>query len=573
MRKEREFIQKGFSLLEKDRFVYLFFAIFSLLLMLVPIVERSVPTGWDLSFHYNRFYETAMQIKEGNYSYFTMLYGFNSTGRIINALYGPLFAYINGLLVLISGTWYRYFLISSWLLYFLSSLNMYICLKKLEVKQSYNILLSLFFAVSYPLVSWMTNQGFRTWGIIFFPLCLLPVLLYMKTGRLNKWGLAISVGLMTQVHLLSTLFLLTIYLFVFSASWIKSSQKWVDFKLLLQSIVIFLLLTPNIWLSFLHLYTANDIIPVYVNETFLTDTLNMYARTHFAPKSTVILMVLQFVLSLIWLLQKRGRRLLYLSLIYAIFLCLSTNLFPWQLLAGKGYGIVELIQFPHRFFDYAIVLLLISLGLFLTAYPLPKWQKVCTCFLLAFSVLYGVGHVYLGSLRRYDNFMTRDYYIKVSVSESDFRRAVNSTDLSEFIEMTEAYMADYLPSYEEGGVALDSATSKHYYNMYRAAVINNPQDFKISVNKGSISYEWTSESVKKTTLPLVIYHNSQLSIDGKLYTPEQLHLSEIGMPIVESQIGKHKAVLTYQNPIWLLPSLILTLLMWCLSFYKLKNHA
>ncbi|EQE00311.1 putative cell division domain protein, partial [Clostridioides difficile CD9] len=37
-----------------------------------------------------------MQFKTGNFSYFQTNYGFQQSGRIVNALYGPLIAYILG---------------------------------------------------------------------------------------------------------------------------------------------------------------------------------------------------------------------------------------------------------------------------------------------------------------------------------------------------------------------------------------------------------------------------------------------------------------------------------------------
>ena len=52
--------------------------------------------GSDTIFHFNRFYETEEQIRNGNLSWFMTLYGFNQSGRVINALYGPAFAYLNG---------------------------------------------------------------------------------------------------------------------------------------------------------------------------------------------------------------------------------------------------------------------------------------------------------------------------------------------------------------------------------------------------------------------------------------------------------------------------------------------
>lgn len=74
----------------------------SMLLLLPQLFGRGLILGSDAVFHFNRFYETSQQIKEGNYQYFLSIYGFQQSGRIVNALYGPFFAYFQGLLVLIS---------------------------------------------------------------------------------------------------------------------------------------------------------------------------------------------------------------------------------------------------------------------------------------------------------------------------------------------------------------------------------------------------------------------------------------------------------------------------------------
>ncbi|WP_231496658.1 hypothetical protein [Enterococcus gallinarum] len=80
----------------------------SLLLLLPQLFGRGLILGSDAVFHFNRFYETSQQIKEGNYQYFLSIYGFQQSGRIVNALYGPFFAYFQGILVLISRSWFQY---------------------------------------------------------------------------------------------------------------------------------------------------------------------------------------------------------------------------------------------------------------------------------------------------------------------------------------------------------------------------------------------------------------------------------------------------------------------------------
>ncbi|MDB6211614.1 hypothetical protein PNO22_07980 [Streptococcus vestibularis] len=62
---------------------------FAVLLVTPQLFTRKVILGSDSIFHYNRFYEAAMQLKNGNFSYFLSLYGFQQSGRIVNALYDP----------------------------------------------------------------------------------------------------------------------------------------------------------------------------------------------------------------------------------------------------------------------------------------------------------------------------------------------------------------------------------------------------------------------------------------------------------------------------------------------------
>ena len=105
--------------------VSLFIIAFAILLVMPQLFTRKVILGSDSIFHYNRFYEAAMQLKNGNFSYFLSLYGFQQSGRIVNALYGPFFAYLQGGLILISGTWFRYQIVSRVLLHILAESSMY----------------------------------------------------------------------------------------------------------------------------------------------------------------------------------------------------------------------------------------------------------------------------------------------------------------------------------------------------------------------------------------------------------------------------------------------------------------
>lgn len=109
---------------------------FAVLLVTPQLLTRKVILGSDSIFHYNRFYEAAMQLKNGNLSYFLSLYGFQQSGRIVNALYGPFFAYLQGGLILISGTWFRYQIVSRVLLHILAESSMYAFSSSVKLRQT-----------------------------------------------------------------------------------------------------------------------------------------------------------------------------------------------------------------------------------------------------------------------------------------------------------------------------------------------------------------------------------------------------------------------------------------------------
>lgn len=104
---------------------YLFIFLIAVLFVVPQLWRQKMILGADALFHYNRFYETAEQIKTGNFSYFISLFGFQQSGRIVNAVYGPLFSYLQGMLVLLAGSWFRYQVLSNFLVYLLAGCSLF----------------------------------------------------------------------------------------------------------------------------------------------------------------------------------------------------------------------------------------------------------------------------------------------------------------------------------------------------------------------------------------------------------------------------------------------------------------
>ncbi|NQP19000.1 hypothetical protein HO928_04330 [Streptococcus suis] len=554
------------------------FIVFALLLQLPHLLTRGMVTGADVLFHYNRFYDTAMQIKEGNFSFFMSLYGYQQSGRIVNALYGPLFAYFQGLLVLVSGTWFRYQIVSNALLGVLSASSLYLLMKEVKVRYGLSLLLSLFFMTTYSIQYWWVTQGLTSWGVALFPLCLIPAIRFLRTGKVLIFLMAGAVGLMLQVHVLSTLFLIIVYGLIFLVGWLSSEQKWKIIGQVFLSVGIFLLLTVNVWLPILSLNGSNHLLQPFVNKSFVKDSVT-WVHTHFLyyPYSLPVLFAV-----FMGFLIKKGKQLprltATLSVVYLIFLVLSTNLFPWQFLAGKEIGLVELLQFPYRFFLYANVLLLVALGLLLSQFAKERYKTFLG--LVAVSTVVGMGFIWKESYQEIRNhyftesFLQERLHTTLYGSAEEIRQSFHSTDMGEFLYLAQKSTPDYVPNLSKEPGMPPKEVLGSFYNQYRDQIILPNANFDKEVKGESLVVSWTSQTSGSQSVPIVVYKDSQLALNGQSLTKEDMSLSAMGVPTVISKPGKNQLVLTYKPQWWLLPSLAISLLGWVLwlIYYFIKHR-
>ncbi len=551
---------------------------FSLLLLVPHIVTRGMVTGADLIFHYNRFYDAAMQMKEGNFSYIISLYGYQQSGRIVNALYGPYFAYLQGALVLLSGTWFRYQILSNLLLGTLSATSLYLLMRELKVNYWHAISLSMFFVTTYSIQYWWATQGFTSWGVALFPLCLIPAVRFLQTKKVPIFLMAGAVGLMLQVHMLSTLFLVIAYGIIFLIGWMKSHQKLKIIRDVVFSVGIFLLLTINIWLPLIYINGTNTLVPPFVNKKFVLNTVT-WLKTAFLyypyPLPLFFGIYLYFLVKN-W--KKQSVVLAGLALTYAVFLILSTNLFPWQLIAGKGITIVELIQFPFRFFLYANALLLAVVGVQVSGLS-EKLQKIFSGIIVV-SLLIGAGFLWRESFKEIeghyysDTFLQKRIHTTLFGTTEELRVSFHSNDLGEFIQLAQKSTPDYVPHISEKSGNITNEESDNTYFTYRDEVILPNQSFDKQVDGNRLVITWTANEAEDTAIPIIVYQDSQLVLNHQVLNREDIKLSTIGVPTVKSQKGQNSLVLSYKQQWWLLPVIAISLMGWGLwlcyymAFYR-----
>lgn len=528
--------------------VSLFIISFAILLITPQLFTRKVILGSDSIFHYNRFYEAAMQLKNGNFSYFLSLYGFQQSGRIVNALYGPFFAYLQGGLILISGTWFRYQIVSRVLLHILAESSMYALLKQCKVKTSIALSLGLLYATTFSIQYWTMRQGFSSWGAALLPYCFIPAIHYVFYQRVDQVRLALSMALIFQIHVLSALMLAMMYLPFYLYTFVKAttSKKKETILKVLIAVILFLLLTVNVWGVLLYLRGANHLLDPFINREIGKNGIDGTARYWlYTPISLMVLLILQFIYAIVnWKKLARWKRILHF--IYFVFFFLSTGLFPWQYLVENGNTFAELIQFPFRFFVPATILLLAITGLTVTRFV--NWRKSIAVLLFAFA---GVGLIQniMDTTDRVKSAAQDGELISIvkhTYVEGDYQTislTMNDSDLSQFLNLVVKPTPDYVPIYGTIG-------KQNTYDLYYENIVTNQKTEKL-IKDNYLVLTWQADEGEKLNLPIVVYKNSILTLNGKELDKDDYNLSTIGTPTVSSQEGKNKLELRYQEPEWL----------------------
>lgn len=528
--------------------VSLFIISFAILLVTPQLFTRKVILGSDSIFHYNRFYEAAMQLKNGNFSYFLSLYGFQQSGRIVNALYGPFFAYLQGGLILISGTWFRYQIVSRVLLHILAESSMYALLKQCKVKTSIALSLGLLYATTFSIQYWTMRQGFSSWGAALLPYCFIPAIHYVFYQRVDQVRLALSMALIFQIHVLSALMLAMMYLPFYLYTFVKAttSKKKETILKVLIAVILFLLLTVNVWGVLLYLRGANHLLDPFINREIGKNGIDGTARYWlYTPISLMVLLILQFIYAIVnWKKLARWKRILHF--IYFVFFFLSTGLFPWQYLVENGNTFAELIQFPFRFFVPATILLLAITGLTVTRFV--NWRKSIAVLLFAFA---GVGLIQniMDTTDRVKSAAQDGELISIvkhTYVEGDYQTislTMNDSDLSQFLNLVVKPTPDYVPIYGTIG-------KQNTYDLYYENIVTNQRTEKL-IKDNYLVLTWQADEGEELNLPIVVYKNSILTLNGKELDKDDYNLSTIGTPTVSSQEGKNKLELRYQEPEWL----------------------
>ena len=519
-------------------------------LIWTELTTRSGLTLDDTAFHFHRFYDTYQQIQNHNFSYFQMNYGMGESGRIVNALYGPFFAYLMGSLLLFCSSWLRFQILITYLIFLVGGLGIYRLSRKVKLSQVVSSIVTTLFLTTGYIAYWPRSNAFNSWGAVLIPFVLIQGinLLNNHKKRFSWISLGIVMAIVAQIHLLSTFFSILALIPFFIYGLVLSENKrqmWID---VFKAVGLFIVLTANVWGAFLLLYPTNQMASPIDYSPVLTAVNLSVAGTSTMWTSITEVTLLLFIVQLIYVIFnfKSSKLNTFVTVEGIVFLYLSSNLFPWQFVKDTLPAVTGYLQFPNRFTVVAYPLLFLGIGLTLNELIKSHGKKLgmIASALAIVVVLFNVR----ADFNEINNNITYNKGITSNAKE------MKEKGLAPYINKVEINSPDYLPVRKK-------IKSSDITGMLMSMSLQKNNFEQRALSNGRLELTWKDSTSKVTTLPIFIYKQSELSLNSKVIKPK---VNEIGMPQVQSRKGKNTAILSFKTPTWFTALLYISILSWVL---------
>lgn len=540
---------------------YLVFIVATALLLEWQIRYHATFLFSDTLLHFQRIYDIKMQFKTGNFSYFQTNYAFYHSGRIFNALYGPAFAYLNGLILLYCTSWFKYQFIVEFMCLFIASVSMYLLARKAHINQIFSTLLGLIYP-EFGIVIGIIKFNWMAWGAAFAPFVIIQGInmVHDKKMPIHWINLALVMAILAQIHVLSTL-LMALSLIPFAMYAIITNKH--HFQVILdifKAILVCIGLTANVWGGFLIAYHGNNISSPMKYHLY-QHAMHLFSDTNVHGQVPVLLSIL-FIAQLIYVVITHNDTLnMIATFTGTFFMAISFYMLPFKALEEHYPNLGRIIQFPYRFDLAGYILLLLGAGITLTNLTkgnLKADNFSLICLMLVLMQLFGSNVALSRSrIRRFCNpkqvvLIGSAYHIKDRAKINEIMNKTTSGKLFKYVSHTEP---DYLP-YKPTNPKIPCA----YNSSYGKYIIDKQKYYKYNVKKSKLYLIWHGQRSRKIILPVVMYKQSKLMHNDK--SAEIDHFTHNYQPVIKQKKGYNQAVLSFTQPKWFTWTLWLTAVAW-----------
>lgn len=538
--------------------------VFSILIVLPQFSDHAIILGADSLFHFNRFFDAEEQIAHHNLSYFISVYGFSQSGRIVNALYGPYIAYFNGFLLYLTKSWFLYQILSNVLVTLLAGLSMYYLLISNKIKYTY--FLSIMYMMTYGVTTWITGQQFLSWGAMLMPLVVALGSRLIRSDedkQISIIEMTSVMSIMLQTHMLSALFSVLLLIPFFIVAVVISKRRKILFEKLGISILLTIVLTTNIWISLISIYTQNFLVSPFENLSPMQNGVVNFMEDGRLYWTFVLLYVVQLGNVVI----NRNRVSFvnkFVTILGALLLFLTLPLVPWNYIFIH-IPFIKTIQFPYRLLPISDTLLLfgvgLSLGNFITSIPNKTltFVKYASLVLVVFTLFNLQSGIYKASTvwQSTENIIFNKGNVFAIENGDKLRDLFQNHDLGKPLSKIWKPSSDYLPTQK-------NAIVEHPYYQYHNEIANNLNNKKKIVDKRLTSFWYAdSHSVGKYhNTGLVKYHDTLVRRNGKILKSDNFRVSSIGTIFVKSDAGINRISVSYSTSLLTKVVIIINVISW-----------
>ncbi|MCT6823200.1 MAG: hypothetical protein M3005_04905 [Apilactobacillus sp.] len=551
---------------------YITIFITAVLILLPQIVTGSYILGVDSIFHMNRFYDAMMQLKTGHLNYFISIFGYQQSGRIINALYGPLTAYFSGFLLLITGSWVRFQIVTSLLTLTVSGVTMYNLAIRTRIKQIYAVFIGIAYMSSYLIMGWVVGMQFTGWGAAILPWLMAAGFDMIDNKEINVIKLALPMTIMLQTHLLSSLTGALALVPMFIAGMMHNPNRKQMLKNAVFAVLITLGLTANVWYGMFQISFTNHALGVAPQLNMYEDSIAFFGNNVFVlpPIYSIGFIIVAGYFIYHFKKLSTDRRVIFIT--GMLFLWISSVWFPWGPLDKQFPSISYLIQMPRRFVVIAFVLLLICFGIMINdsfKKEMLNTIKVYCLMVITFIMILSAGMTVQGGAKDFfsPQVVQNTYNLKYQINNTNLiRKSLTINNPGEVLKMLTKATPDYLPVQYK--MTAYNYFDYHPYGNYGDQVINYSGNVKkIVKSNGHLELIWhnTSDDTKATQLPVVKYSDTKLILNGNHLG--KVKQTQIGSVIVNAKPGKNKLEIYYQPTMMLRIMLWITIVSWVLLIF------
>ncbi|TVV25004.1 hypothetical protein FO433_03950 [Weissella cibaria] len=533
-----------------------------LVVLIVPLVIMSpilfngtALLGVDGYFHYNRIFEAAMQLRDRNLS-FLNLYTFQQAGRIVNQVYSPLVTYFFGALLLVAGTWYKFQILTLYIVYALGILTMYFSATKVGLTKRWALSLGVVYTSSAAVYGFVFGATWKSIALAIVPL-VIPSLVHLFEGRFN-WRrtvyLGVVVALLAQFQVLTVAIVLPMLLPFFAHGvWVAQAKLRFLGRIVLAAMLA-IVLSLNTIMPLAEVYRNTLISPVAMNMVPQTSPIFQPMYTGVNSNSDIVISVMAFLLlgMTIAFWKKLSVVTRFMAIVAIVYLVVGTSLVPWHLLETNYPGLRSFLQMPRRISLTGYALTIVVVGkVFMEVRPdnnvvrhlTPVILAVVSVLLLTQKVANNVYYVqnektplYAGLQATPRNVYSPDIHTFVQLQP-----LFHDGDMGKLIYHVDRTTPDYVP--------VDSTTETHQptYDAYMNSFSKQWRPYQHIVNgDGTMTLHWKSNVAnKKRLIPVVAYERTKLVLNGRSLNVNRLKRNTVGALYVADRRGVNRLVLSY----------------------------